>query len=168
MVRSLLFFLAISVLFFSCSNDKDNSDILADQTMLQGTWDASELVIDDQTASDEAKFGRSILDHLTEKSCSVITYTFNADMSLVAENSVNYLSVNVNSSGTGLDIPCPGQSDTDSTVYTFDGTTLSYIDAEGRDVSLQPVINGNVMTILAAELGHDNFDAEGELVFIKR
>lgn len=168
MERKLILLLVISVLFFSCSNDKANVDNLTDQTKLQGTWDASELKIDDQTAGDQAKFGRNILDHLTDKSCAVITLTFNADLSLVVENSMDYLSINVNSSGTGLDIPCPTESDSDATVYTFDGTTLNYIDANGQTINVNPVIEGNVMTIVAAELGYANLDAEGELVFTKR
>lgn len=168
MERKFILFLAVSVLFFSCSDDKEETSAETDQAQLQGTWDASELKIDDQTASDEAKFGRSILDHLTNKSCNVITFTFNADLTLVAENSVAYLSINVNSNGAGLDIPCPGESDMETSVYTFDGTTLSYVDADGKTVNVKPVINGNIMTITAVDLAFTNLDAEGELVFTKR
>lgn len=168
MERRFILFLAISGLLFSCSDDKEDTTAELDQAKLQGTWDAQELKIDDQTASDEAKFGRSILDHLTNKSCTVLSFTFNADSSIVAENSLNYLSINVNSAGSGLDIPCPNESDTDASIYTFDGTTLSYVDADGMTINVKPVIEGNIMTITAAELGYANLDAEGELVFMKR
>ena len=168
MERKFILFLAISGMLFSCSDDKEDTSTELDQAQLQGTWDANELKIDDQTASDEAKFGRSILDHLTNKSCTVLSFTFGADSSIVAENSLNYLSINVNSGGSGLDIPCPTESDTDTSVYTFDGTTLSYVDADGKTVKVKPVINGNIMTLTAADLGYANLDAEGELVFTKR
>jgi len=167
-MKRIIYLFAIVAMIGSCSDDKENTDNQTDQAQLQGTWDASELKIDDQTASDEAKFGRSILDYLTNKSCNVITFTFNADLTIVVENSVNYLSIDVNSGGSGLDIPCPSESDIDTSTYTFDGTTLSYVDADGQTITVKPVFEGNMMTITAADLGYTNLDAEGELVFTKR
>ena len=168
MKRKLIFFLAVSTLVFSCSDDKQDSPNEPDLTKLHGTWDATELQIDDQTASDDAKNGRDALNFLTAQDCYIITLTFNADLSVVAENSVNYLQINVNQSGTGLDIPCPTESDTETSTYTFDGTTATYVDADGQTISVKPIIDGNTMTVLAAELGITNFDAEGELIFKKR
>lgn len=168
MVRKLIFFLAVSALLSSCSDDKEDTPNEPDLTNLHGTWDATELKIDDQTASDDAKNGRDALNFLTANDCYIITLTFNADLSVIAENSVNYLQINVNQSGTGLEIPCPTESDMDTSTYTFDGTTVTYVDADGQTVSVKPVIDGNTMTVVAAELGVSNFDAEGELVFQKR
>ena len=162
----MLVLFATTAFFFSCSDDKE--DNLNDQSNLHGTWDVKELKIDDQTASDEAKFGKQILDYLIGQDCSIISFTFNADLSVAAESSANYIEINVNSGGTGLDIPCPTQSDVETSTYTYDGTTLTYVDGDGTTVSLKPIISGNTMTILAAELGQENFDAEGELVFQKR
>jgi hypothetical protein len=168
MKPKLILFLTVSALLFSCSDDKEDALNEPDLTKLHGTWDATELKIDDQTASDDAKNGRDALNFLTAQDCYIITLTFNADLSVVAENSVNYLQINVNQSGTGIDIPCPTDSDIESSTYTFDGTTLTYLDDNAQTVSVKPVFDGNMMTIVAAELGITNFDAEGELVFKKR
>jgi len=168
MVRNILIQIVILSFFISCSNDKENNEEQLDESsQLQGKWNAKAMKIDDQTASDEAKFGSDILDFLTENSCTIISFTFNADLSLVAESSADYISINVNGNGSGLDIPCPTESDIDTTVYTYDGTTLTFADADGKTISLTPVIEGNIMTITAVDLGFANFDAEGELVFEK-
>ncbi|MBM1105948.1 lipocalin family protein [Aurantibacter crassamenti] len=168
MQQKFIVLMAISVLFFSCSDDKEDASEETAQSNIEGTWDVTELKIDSQNSSDDAKFGSAILDHLTNKNCTVVSFTFNADMTLVANNSTNYLEVNVNSTGSGLDIPCPTEVDTETSVYTYDGTTLSYVDAENQKISVSPIIEGNLMTITAADLGYTNLDAEGELVFTKR
>jgi hypothetical protein len=96
----------------------------------------------------------------------VITFTFNEDLSVVAENSVNY--IEVNSTGTGLDIPCPTQKDTDNSTYTFDGRVLSIVDGQGMTVSTNVTFDGNTMAIDATGLDIPNFNASGELIFQKR
>ncbi|MGB5273739.1 MAG: hypothetical protein WBN39_06760 [Flavobacteriaceae bacterium] len=155
----------LAVLAGSCSNDKSN-DNAADANSIVGTWDATELKIDDSTASDDAKNGRDALAFLTARDCYVITFTFKEDLSVVAENSVNYIVVN--STGTGLDIPCPTQKDTDNSTYTFDGRVLSIVDGQGMTVSTNVTFDGNTMAIDATGLDIPNFNASGELVFQKR
>ena len=88
-MKSKILFMFLAVLAGSCSNDKSN-DNAADANSIVGTWDATELKIDDSTASDDAKNGRDALAFLTARDCYVITFTFNEDLSVVAENSVNY------------------------------------------------------------------------------
>ncbi|MRI02523.1 hypothetical protein GH721_18410 [Kriegella sp. EG-1] len=159
--------LTITVFGFSCSDDKEDVNDETGQSKIYGTWDAIELKVDDQ-ASDDAKFGSAILSHLTNKNCTIVSFTFNSDMTLEANNAANYLNIGVNSTGSGLDIPCPSEMDTETSVYTYDGETLTYVDAENQKVSITPIINGSLMTILATDLGYSNFDSEGELIFEKR
>ncbi len=166
-MKSKILFMFLAVLAGSCSNDKSN-DNAADANSIVGTWDATELKIDDSTASDDAKNGRDALAFLTARDCYVITFTFNEDLSVVAENSVNYLEFNVNASGTGIDIPCPTQKDTDNSTYTFDGRVLSIVDGQGMTVSTNVTFDGNTMAIDATGLDIPNFNASGELVFQKR
>jgi len=179
----------IGAILFSCSTDEIAQDLAEklaeDQRTLEdieqeeqeqqaadksgdlvGIWYATELQIDDQVASDAAKFGKQILDHLTNKECFIIEFTFNEDLSVIANNSAAYLEINVG--GTGLDVPCPTEEDSHESVYSYDGEVLTYVDSEGATVELNATLEDEQLTIDAAQLDIDNFDASGELVFTKR
>lgn len=156
-----------TALICSCSKDDDKSNE-TDSSTIVGSWQATELKIDNQTASDDAKNGRDALNFLTAKDCYIITFTFNQDLTVVAENSVNYLSIGVNSSGTGLDIPCPTEKDIDNSTYTYDGTTLAILDSTGMTVTTAATIDGNTLSIDASSLDIPNFNASGELIFRKK
>jgi hypothetical protein len=131
-----------------------------------GTWDATELVIDNTTASDDAKFGKQILDFLTDKDCYIITLQFNEDLTAEASNAANF--VEVNATATGLDVPCPTESDSESSTYTFDGSVVSIVDMNGDTINVDVRIQGDIMTVDAADLEIPNFDDSGELIFRKR
>ncbi len=153
-------------LVFSCSSDKDSDK--ADENSIEGTWDATEFVIDDNTASDDAKNGRDILNYLTTKDCYILTFTFSNDLSVTAKNSANYVEVSLNSSGTGLEIPCPTESDIESRAYTFDGKVLVIDDGTGETTTVDVTIDGDTMTLNAADLDIPNFNDGGQLVFTRR
>lgn len=174
----------MGAVLFSCSKDKIAENLAEDQRTLEdieqeeqdeqaadksgdlvGVWYATELQIDDQTASDTAKFGKQILDHLTEKECYIIEFTFNEDLSVIADNSAAYLEINVG--GSGLDVPCPTEEDSHESMYSYDGEILTYVDEDGGTVELNATVEEDVLTIDAAQLDIDNFDASGELVFMK-
>lgn len=154
------------LLGYSCSSDKEAD--LDDPSAIEGTWDATELVIDDNTASDDAKNGRDILNFLTARDCYILSFTFRSDLSVTAEDSANYIEINVNSSGTGLDIPCPTQSDNESSTYTYDGSVLTVVDQDGETVMVDVTIDGDTMTVDATDLDIPNFNDSGELIFIRR
>ena len=167
MFKSIFSFIVLSLLFFSCSSDKNNET--GEEVALNaivGTWDATELRINSDTASDDAKFAEQILDFLTNNDCSIITLQFNEDLTATASNSANYLEINATT--TGLDIPCPTQSDTESSTYTFDGSTVTTIDANGDTLMIDVSIDGNVMTVDATDLEIPNFTDSGQLIFVKR
>lgn len=153
------FFLSIA-LVFSCSNDENKSNT---SEAIVGTWFATELQIDNATATDDAKNGRDALNFLTAKDCYVIKFVFNQDLSVTAENSVNY--IEVNATATGLDIPCPSQKDTDQSTYTFDGSTLSILDSSGSAVTTSAMVEGNTLSVEASGLDIPNFNASGQLIF---
>ena len=165
MLRKFVYTVIAAGMLFSCSSDKEDG---ANPTSILGTWDLTALQIDENNASTDEEFGKEILDFLTAQECYIITLTFNEDLSLVAENSGNYIEINVNPGGTGLDIPCPVESDTDISTYTFDGERLSFIDENLETVTVTVQISGNTMTISAVEFGVDNFDSGGQLVFTRR
>ena len=162
---SLLGVLAVFLLF-SCSSDKEVD--VVDANAIIGTWDVNELMINNETASDDAKNARDILNFLTAKDCYILSFTFNSDLSVTADNSSNYVEISVNSAGTGLEIPCPTESDTEASTYTFDGMVLTILDGNGETVTVDVSIDGDIMTVDAADLDIPNFNDSGELVFIKR
>ncbi len=157
MKRKIVLLFIVTTLGLSCSKDENKTESIV------GTWHAIELRIDTNTASDDAKFGKQILDFLTAKDCVILTFKFNDDLTTVAESSGNYLEVNA--TATGLDVPCPTQKDTDSGTYTFDGSILTTIDKNGKTATAKVTINGDMMAVDAKDLNIPNFDDEGELIF---
>lgn len=168
MYKRILLSAAMVLALVSCSSDKDETESEAEinKTAIVGTWDATELTIDNETASDDVKFGKQILDFLSNKDCYIITLQFNEDLSAIASNSANY--VEVNATADGLDIPCPTESDTNASTYTFDGETVTTIDEDGEELAIGVTIDGNVMTVDASDLDIPNFSEDGQLIFVKR
>ncbi|WP_423997684.1 hypothetical protein [Maribacter sp. IgM3_T14_3] len=168
MYKHILLSLAMAFALVSCSSDKEDStsEDEINSTAILGTWVATELIIDNETASDDVKFGKQILDFLSNKECYIITLQFNEDLSATASNSANY--VEVNATADGLDIPCPTETDTNESTYVFDGKTVTTIDENGEELVIGVTIEGNVMTVDAADLDIPNFSEDGQLIFVKR
>ena len=168
MYKHILCIAGAMLTLISCSSDKDETQNEAEvqSTAIIGTWDATELEIDNETASDDAKFGKQILDFLTAENCFIITLQFNEDLTASASNSANY--IEVNATATGLDIPCPTDSDVNESTYTFDGETVTTIDEKGDELAIGVSIEGNIMTVDASDLDIPNFSEDGQLIFIKR
>jgi hypothetical protein len=168
MYKHILLSLAMVFALVSCSSDKEDSksEDEINSTAILGTWDATELTINNETASDDVKFGKQILDFLSNKDCYIITLQFNEDLSATASNSANY--VEVNATADGLDIPCPTETDTNESTYVFDGKTVTTIDENGEELVIGVTIEGNVMTVDAADLDIPNFSEDGQLIFVKR
>jgi len=168
MYKHILCIAGIVLTLISCSSDKDETQTETEvqSTAIIGTWDATELKINNETASDDAKFGKQILDFLTADNCFIITLQFNEDLTASASNSANY--IEVNATATGLDIPCPTDSDVNESTYTFDGETVTTIDENGDELAISVSIEGNIMTVDASDLDIPNFSEDGQLIFIKR
>jgi hypothetical protein len=165
MKRIVLMLFVATALIAGCSSDKENEG--SDPNDIVGTWDLVALEIDETTATDDEEFAKELLEFLTALDCYILTYTFNADGSVVSENKGNYLEVNANPGGSGLDIPCPSEQDTEEDEYVFDGEVLTYIDESGEtDVSVD--IMDNTIRINAIDLDVENFDDGGTLVFARR
>ncbi len=97
-----------------------------------------------------------------------MTITFNADLSVITENSGNYMEINVNPGGTGLDVPCPNEKDTNIDSYMYEGGVLTYIDENEVETTVSAEISGNTMRVNATELDFTDFTDGGVLIFIKR
>jgi len=168
MYKHILCIAGIVLTLISCSSDKDETQTETEvqSTAIIGTWDATELKINNETASDDAKFGKQILDFLTADNCFIITLQFDEDLTASASNSANY--IEVNATATGLDIPCPTDSDVNESTYTFDGETVTTIDENGDELAIGVSIEGNIMTVDASDLDIPNFSEDGQLIFVKR
>ena len=130
-----------------------------------GVWQASELKINNDTASDEEKNAKDLLDYLTAMDCYVLTFDFKEDLNVVIENSLAYIELTFNSDGSGFGIPCPTEKDTESTVYSYGEGVLSYVDDEGQTVTMEVTIEGDVMMVDAADLNLLELEAGAQLVF---
>lgn len=160
-----ILFLFVLALFLSCSSDKDNE---GGNNTIVGVWDLTELKINASTASDEAIFAKEILDYLSAANCYILTIDFKTDLSLITETKGGYLEINVNQGGTGLDIPCPTQKDTETTAYTYSNGVLTVLGDDNEMVTVNVVISGNTMTVNAVDLDIENFNESGQLVFTRR
>ena len=166
MKRRLYLFLMATAVLFSCSEDKIAAETAANSIL--GTWNLTGLEIDEATATDDMEMGVQLLNFLTALDCYIVTLTFNEDLSLLSENSANYIQINVAPGGTGLDVPCPAEKDTDTTVYTYENGVLTFIDNNQETVTVAVVITGNTLVMSAQEFGVDNFDTGGDLIFTRR
>lgn len=155
-------FVMVTILL-SCSTDKDNEENA--QKDLEGSWVVTSLQIDDETASDNAKYGKQILDYLTENNCVVLTFIFKSDMSVELRNSVNYIEIGAGQ--TGLQITCPTETDIEMGTYSYDGVLLTIINEEGESETVRVSIDGAILSMNAADLDIPNFNEEGELIFQK-
>ncbi|MBT8281619.1 MAG: lipocalin family protein [Muriicola sp.] len=165
MRNTLVLFLVGGLILVSCSTDKMDG---TSADAIVGTWDLTALDIDQQTASDEEEFGQVILSELSAENCYLVSLTFNQDLSLITEDASNYLEIGVNAGGTGLEVPCPSQRDTETTTYTYSDGVLTFVDENQATVSLNVSIDGGTMIISAQELDVENFNAGGELIFSRR
>ncbi|MFS4416380.1 hypothetical protein [Maribacter sp. 2307ULW6-5] len=163
-MRKLIVILSLGMLTFaSCSTDGENE---TDTNAIVGTWVVTDFALNGFDASDDARFGQQIIRNLASRDCYIINLQFNEDGTVVARSSGAYLEINA--TATGLDVPCPTESDVENSTYTFDGSVLSILDENGETISTRVNIDGAEMRINAADLEIDEFDEAGELVFTRQ
>ncbi|MGB3142536.1 MAG: hypothetical protein WBB24_00365 [Maribacter sp.] len=166
MRKNIVGLILMTVVLFSCSSDKNegNSDEATPLNAILGTWDATSLNIDVSTASQDAILAQQFLNILTEDGCYVLTLQFNEDLTATATNSANYIAIDAST----LNVPCPTQSDVETSTYTFDGSVVTILNASGETLSVDARIDGDMMYVDAADLEIPEFTESGELVFTKR
>ncbi len=165
MKRNLIACFLISALLFSCSTDQENNtEDTSETNAIIGSWRAVEFKAAEGSGSN-VNLGADILQNLTNEGCYILTFNFNEDLTLVAENAVNYLEINA--TPTGLEVPCPTQKDTDQGTYTYDGSILTIVDSNSETVMVNVMVEGSIMSANASELDIPNFDGEGSLIFEK-
>ena len=169
MYKNVLSLLGMALVLLSCSSDKDEN--IAEDVALNailGTWDATALVIDNDTASDDAKTISQALAVLTEKECYVLTLQFNQDLTATATDSSANLTFTLDQQTSTFDVLCPEESETESSTYTYDGKVITTVGTNGEILMIDVSIDGNVMSVDASDLELPNFNDEGQLIFLRR
>lgn len=164
MKRNLVLLALTAALTFSCSSDKDDEG----NNSIVGTWDLTAYEIDEATATDDQEFARDILAFLSAIDCTILSFTFNEDGTVISRDSGDYLEINVNEGGSGLDVPCPEQSDVEDGMYTYEDGLLTYIDEVEGNTTVEVEVSDNTIRIGATDLGINNFDDGGTMVFTRR
>ena len=80
MKRNLLMLFVATAFLFSCSSDKDDEN----NDSIVGTWDLTAYEIDAESATDDQEFAQEILQFLSAIDCSILSYTFNEDGTVIA------------------------------------------------------------------------------------
>lgn len=141
---------------------------MVSEANLTGRWEATELRVDETSGTDDEKNARDFLEFLTARECYIVTLEFNSDLTAVTENSLNYLEINVNSGGTGIDIPCPDQKDIINTTYSFDGEILTIVEEDGTTTETAITLDGDVLIINGADLNIPQLTSSTDVVFTRR
>ncbi len=164
-----VYVLLFTVVFaISCSSDNDGSSNAKNDII--GTWDAIELNVDSDTASENALIGSQILKFLSNNDCFIITLTFTEDLNAVAKNAITAAISTATLGATGLQVPCPASSafETVSNTYTYSSGVVSFLNDNGETIEVPVSIKGDEMTVNAASLQLAEFNEAGELVFKRR
>lgn len=161
MKSKLCTLIVVSVFIWSCSSD--NKDSSGSKNDIVGTWDATALNVDMNTASDEAQLGQQVLNFLSNNNCFIITLQFNEDLTAEARNAVADLDVSIGASG--FTIPCPTEFEIETNTYTYSDGVVSFLNEDGKTVNALVSISGDIMTVNASSLEIPDFDETGELVF---
>ena len=168
MYKKILTLLGFTLVLFSCSSDKNEGQVEEEVTLnaLVGTWNATELKIDNASASDNAKLAKGILDLLTDKDCYVVTLKFNEDLTATATNSASYVEFDL--TGSSFDVPCPTEYDEESSTYTFEDGVVTTTDSNGKILMIDVDIDGDIMSVDAADLDIPDFTDSGQLIFVRQ
>lgn len=156
----------VCVCAWSCSSE-DNGSTSANNSIV-GTWDATELIINEDTASDEAVIGSQILKLLSNDDCYIITLKFNEDLTAEARNSITDAISTATFGAGGLEVPCPTDFEVVSNSYTYNNGTITFLNEDGETVNVAVNINGDTMTVDAQSLQLPEVNEPGDLVLIRR
>jgi hypothetical protein len=151
------------VLVWSCSNDDGGSN----PESITGTWDAIELRLNEDTATEDELLASDFIEILAAKDCYVLSVSFAANGTATAETSFEYLDLSGLSMGD-FDIPCPDQSDSSVSDYTYENGQLTFTDPDGVTSTVDAVISGNTLTMDLDDSVLDDVVADGQLIFRKR
>jgi hypothetical protein len=158
----LIILLVLSLITLSCSTDENNNLDTSSEKAIAGAWRATEFIATDPNDA-TLNAGSEILDRLSAQECYILTFNFNSDLTVVIENSANYIEPSLTL--TGFSVDCPTQIDTESSTYTYDGSVLTVVDQNGVAQSINAIIEDDTLILDATDLDVDNLNASGSVIF---
>ncbi|GMN11632.1 hypothetical protein MTsPCn9_24900 [Croceitalea sp. MTPC9] len=155
----------IALLFLaSCSTDNENDGML-EASALVGTWNMTDVRFEEDPNDTSLNLADEIVDQLVEESCFLVSFTFNADGTATADNKVNY--IEVNAGPTGLDVPCPNQSDVETTTWSLVGNQLTFINEDLEEETITVQLEGNTLILAGDDINAENYTGT-EVVFTRQ
>ena len=156
MMKKIFLVLTVIALSISCSNDSDDNETPNSENSLVGTWVLTDLRVDGTMDSDDLDFARDIVAFLQGIDCDLITFTFNQDGTVNSIDRASFLYINVGMNG--LDIPCPTESENESSVWSLEGDQLTFINENLEEETITIAFEGNDTLIIAgADIDPENF-----------
>ncbi|MEM9361294.1 MAG: hypothetical protein AAGA43_01615 [Bacteroidota bacterium] len=156
MMKKIFLVLAVIGLSFSCSNDSDDNETPNSENALVGTWVLTDLRVDGGMDNDDLDFAKDIVTFLQGIDCDLITFTFNQDGTVTSVDRASFISINVGMGG--LDIPCPTESETESSVWSLEGNQLTFINEDIEEETITVTFEGDDTLLIAGEdISAENF-----------
>ena len=165
MKKYFLSVFSLVLLLAACSTDGDDNNDANDASSLVGTWAMTDVRFDDDPNNTSLNLADEIVDALVMENCFLVSFTFNADGTASADNKVNYLEVNAGPNG--LDVPCPTQSDIESTLWSLNGNQLTFINDNQEEETITIQLDGNTLIIAGEDIDANNYTG-AEAVFTKQ
>lgn len=155
----------MSIVFLaSCSTDSENDEML-ETSALVGTWNMTDVRFQEDPNDTSLNLADEIVDQLVEEGCFLVSFTFNADGSAFGENKVNY--IEINAGPTGLDVPCPEQSDIEATIWSLTGNQLTFINENQEEETITIQLEGNTLILAGDDINAENYTG-AEVVFTRQ
>ncbi|WP_343487456.1 lipocalin family protein [Allomuricauda sp. d1] len=154
-----------SAILFSCSSDSDDNDgEMLDSNTLVGTWEMTEVRFADSNNT-SLNLVLEIANNLIEEDCDILTLTFNSDGTAVSESKLN--NFDVGAVGTGLSVPCPESTDSETTTWDLEGNQLTFIDSDMMEETITVDLNGDTLIVDGVDFDENNLEGT-EIIFTRQ
>jgi len=148
------------------SDDDDTDDEMSDNDDLIGLWVLTELRVDESVDDDDLDFAGEILNFLVAAECDLITFNFKDDGTVDSESKANYIEIGLGAGG--LEIPCPEDSDVESTLWSLEGDQLTFVNDMQEEETITIVLEDEDTLIIAGQDIDENNYVGADAVFIRR
>lgn len=146
MKNVVLLFIA-TLVSFSCSSDKDDEmEKAAEGTSVVGVWEFKELDVTGATGNID--WAEDVLTKLVADDCDVVTFDFKENKTVEASvRDFTTTGVDVNPAGGGLLIECPEIVEVATTIWSLDGSTLTFINDNLEEEMIKIELTADTLTI---------------------
>jgi len=160
-VKFVYFYVLFVFAAIGCSTDNDEG--ATSEPQIVGTWNLTSVNFTGQDET-ELNLAAEIIDRLAEEACYLVTFEFNANGNATATDRINF--IEVNAGPTGLEVPCPTNSDVETTTWSLSGNQLTFINEDLEEETILVEIDGNTMILNGEDLNADNY-AGAQAIFTR-